>query len=258
MSIQPALQKDINPLIKNVKIAVASHELKTGAYSRWIQPDPSGKTNRELGINEYGCADAANLLYTIGHFPQAPQERAQWIETLQSLQNPKTGLFTEATHHPIHTTAHCIAALELFDAVPIHPLSDLAPYKTKEGLYGLLEGLRWKDSPWDNSHQGAGIFAAMNLSGEATPQWNRWYFDWFWQEADPETGLWRKGCVTAGPARRFEHMAGSFHYLFNHEYARMPLRYPEKMIDTCLDMYGFTRRSRRSNEKTDFLIGGAC
>ena len=33
------------------------------------------------------------------------------------------------------------------------------------------------------------------------------------------------------------HMAGSFHYLFNHEWAHMPLRYPEKMIDSCIEMY---------------------
>ena len=35
----------------------------------------------------------------------------------------------------------------------------------------------------------------------------------------------------------YYYMAGTFHYLFNHEYAHMPLRYPEKMIDSCIAMY---------------------
>ena len=49
--------------------------------------------------------------------------------------------------------------------------------------------------------------------------------------------MWRKGCV--GPVgihnqSHFPHLAGSFHYLFNHEHARRPLRYPEAWIDFCL------------------------
>lgn len=32
-------------------------------------------------------------------------------------------------------------------------------------------------------------------------------------------------------------MAGSFHYLFNHEYAHMPLRYPDKVIDSCIEIW---------------------
>ena len=33
------------------------------------------------------------------------------------------------------------------------------------------------------------------------------------------------------------HMAGSFHYLFNHEHAHMPLRYPDKVIDSCIELW---------------------
>lgn len=35
----------------------------------------------------------------------------------------------------------------------------------------------------------------------------------------------------------FPHLAGTFHYLFNHEYAHRKLRYPEQLIDTCLSIY---------------------
>lgn len=224
-------RKDITPLIENIKKAVKAHEISTGAYMRYTHSDEAQTAN------EYGCADAANILYTLGEFPQDVAERQLWVETLQNMQNPETGLFYEETHFPLHTTAHCIAALELFDARPKYPLKELAQYKTKEGLYGLLESLEWKDSPWNNSHKGAGIYAALTNAGEATAEWNDWYFDWFWEEADPETGMWRKGYADKNNPDVYQDMAGTFHYLFNHEHARRPLRYPEKMVDTCLHMY---------------------
>lgn len=240
--------KEISQIIENALQVVERHKLdKTGAYCRWLWQNEQG--NRELGCNEYGCADAANILYMTGRFPQEPAERAGWVETLQSLQHPDTGLFVEATHHQFHTTAHCIAALELFDARAKYPLTALQPYLQKEKLYQLLDSLDWAENPWTASHQGAGVFAAMVLQEPAAnAQWREWYFQWLWEEADPETGFWRKGVVKpilngdsfSGVRKEpsvFPHLASTFHYLFNHEYAHMPLRYPEKMIDTCLDIF---------------------
>ena len=243
------MKKDINALIDNIRSVVESHKIATGEYARWLwesEDDPG----RELGINPYGCADAANILYTIGDFPSESAEREKWIAALRNMQNKETGLYEERTHHTLHTTAHCLAALELFDAKPLHPLSGLDKYKTKEGLYDLLDNLRWKDSPWNNSHQGAGIYAALNIAEEATSEWNKWYFDWFWDEMCPESGMWRKDYATAGTVPIFNYMAGSFHYLFNHEHGKMPIRYPEKMIDACLDMY-----KNKEKELPDYFMG---
>lgn len=232
------MKKDINPLIQNVKRVVERHKLAPGAYARYtIDGILSNGQGRKMGVNEYGCADAANILYTIGAFPRDLEERKAWIETLQGMQDPETGLYMEGSHAHLHCTAHCLAALELFDAGCVHRLSALDEYRTKEGLVKFLEELPWKDAPWHGSHVGAGLYAAMNLAEEATPEWNNWYFDWLWEEADPETGLWRKDCVKY----LYHSMGGSFHYLFNVEHARMPIRYPDKMIDTCLKLYNEER-----------------
>jgi len=226
--------RDITGIIRRIQGVIATHDLGSGTYARWLWQDAEGR--RELGGNPYGCADAVNLLYTIGEFPQGAQ-RQGFIKNLQAMQNPQSGLFVERTHHAIHTTAHCIAALELLDARPLYPLRDLHPHLTLEGLQALLEGLDWLGDPWSQSHCGAGIYAAAVIAGEASAQWQAAYFDWLHREADPETGLWRKGFVMAqGAAPIYHHMAGSFHYLFNHEHAAMPLVYPDKMIDSCIDM----------------------
>lgn len=228
--------ENIQDIICAIRRTVERHKLADGRYCRWLWQD--GKGSRELGLNPYGCADAANILYSIGAFPKSPSERSEWVNTLQSMQSPETGLFHERTHYPIHTTAHCAAALELFDAKPLYPMSALEQYLEPGKLEAFLDELGWYDNPWTQSHNGAGLFVALNLSGEATPDWNRRYFDWLWREACPETGLWRKGFTTKeGTKPLYMHMAGSFHYLFNHEWAHMPLRYPEKMIDSCIAMY---------------------
>lgn len=238
---------DIQPIIDRAREVLATHELdRPGAYARWIWQNEEG--SRELGLNEYGCADAANILYMIGAFPQDPEERASWITVLQDFQDSATGLFNEATHHPYHTTAHCIAALELFDARPKHELAKLHRYLDRDELHEFLDGLHWENDPWIASHQGAGIYAALVLAGEASREWQDWYFAWLYDEADPQTGFWRKGHViptcqgdsfsgVLDAPTVFPHLAASFHYLFNHEYAHRPMHYPEAAVKTCLDIY---------------------
>ncbi len=226
--------RNIDNLVEIIYNTVMSHKLDEGKYARWLVNDEA--ETRNLNSSEYGCADAANILYTIGRFETDDAKRKAAVKELQSFQNPESGLFSEPTHHPFHSTAHCTGALQLFDAKPLYPLYALEEYRTKEGLYRLLEGLKWKTSPWNNSHQGAGIFAAFVNTDTAPLEWQEWYFDWLWNEADDKTGLWRKGYLEGG-APLYHSMGGSFHYLFNHEHARRPLRYPDKLIDTMIYLY---------------------
>jgi len=227
----------LDPIIDKVRATLKTHELdEPGKYARWIWQNK--EQSRDLGVNAYGCADALNILYTIGDFPSTEEERCGWIKNMQALQVPETGEFPEGTHFVLHTTAHCIAALELLDQKPLYPVKFVEKYLEKENLYHLLDHLDWLKSPWNNSHIGAGIYVSLVLSGMADSEWKKWYFDWLYQEADPETGMWRKGFVKApGTAPFLWHMAGTFHYLFNHEYEKMPLRYPEKLVDSCLDIF---------------------
>lgn len=227
---------DITHIIRHIHERVEAHRVAPGAYARWLVNNANG--TREMGVNPYGCADAANILYTIGAFPREADERAAWVRTLQGMQG-EDGLFHERTHHPIHTTAHCAAALELFDAAPARPCEALRPYQTPEGFRALMDGLDWSGRAWSESHKGAGIYVALNLTGAADRAWNDAYFRWFWDNTDPETGLWMRPLYLDIECRAplYYYMAGSFHYLFNHEYAHMPLRYPARMIDTCLALY---------------------
>jgi hypothetical protein len=228
---------DLTPWLASVLRAVERHRLAApGAYRRWTLPREGEPEAREP--DPYGCADAVNLLYTLGRLPGDPDERATLVGALVSLQDPETGLFREATHHGIHTTAHCVAALELFDARPLHPLRALEPLADPERVEPLLEALEWRSDPWHASHRGAGVYAALALIGRVSPEWEQRYFGWLERETDPETGLLRRGCIGTdalpGIETRFPHLAGTFHYLFNQEHARRPLPYPVALVDSCL------------------------
>ena len=220
---------NLDHLIEKIAHCVETHKLSEGCYARWLWGE-----DRNLGRNEYGCADAANILYTIGRFPSDPAERAEWVRNLQEMQSPETGLFVEPTHHTIHTTAHCSAALELFDAKPLYKCKDLEKYITKEGLYYLLEHeVDWQH-PWPQSHKGAGILVSLTNTDMVGLEWKDWYFDWMWEHSDTDNGFFFCGEEKQAPL--YEYMAGGFHYMFNHEAERRPLRYPEKIIDSCLKL----------------------
>ena len=224
---------NLQPLIEKILTVVENHRLDEGVYCRWLWQNEAG--DRELGKNEYGCADAANILYTIGHFPAEPEKRSHWVSALQSLQNPETGLFHERTHHTIHTTAHCVAALELFDAQPLYALKGLEKYLDHGEMEGLLSGLLWETNPWPQSHQGAGLYAALKITRMCDPAWEKAYFSWLRDHADPATGLGLRS--RRGTAPLAHQLYGWFHYFFNHEHAHEPIPYPDKIIDSCLDMY---------------------
>ena len=47
----------LDPLVEQIAKCIERHKLETGSYARWLWGE-----NRNLGRNEYGCADAMNLL----------------------------------------------------------------------------------------------------------------------------------------------------------------------------------------------------
>ena len=225
--------KRIDGLIEKIYGVVKSHYLGKGEYARYIWND--AENNREMGVNEYGCADAMNILYTINRFPVG-KERELALDALLSLQEKESGMFREKTHHPIHTTAHCTAAIELFDSTPRYRVKEMEPYFTKEGLDGLLDSLNWPDNPWPQSHQGAGVYVVGVLTNSVSLEWQEHYFETIYEKTDEEYGMSRKGTLHA-KASLAEHLFGWFHYMFNMEYAHRPLRYPERLIDTCIELY---------------------
>jgi hypothetical protein len=222
---------DISPFISALSDWLEAHRIAgpPGLYARYTSTRP------ELAglANPYGSADAANILYTINRMPRDPAGRAAWVRTLQNFQDPPTGQFREPTHATEHVTAHVIAALELFDARPKHPLAFLEPLKDRQALFRFLDSLNWSQ-PWATSHRPAGI-AASFLNAEAVGrEWFDWFFEWFNREADPATGMWRRGAALAAGRPAFDFVGGAFHIHFIYDALREPWPHPDKVIDFVL------------------------
>ena len=226
--------KNIDSLIEKIYRSVEKHYLGNGAYKRFLLQDE--KNTRSMDINEYGCADAINILYSINRLPKG-DEREKCIRALQGLQKKDSGLFEEKTHHFIHTTAHCIAALEIFDAEPLYPQREMLRFFTKEGISGLHEEVNWAGNPWGGSHLLAGAYVVGVLTDNVDSEWQSHYFSLLYDNTDPVYGMSRKGTIDPEKNNLHHHLNGWFHYMFNMEYAKRPLKHPEKLIDTCIMLY---------------------
>jgi len=222
---------DIQPIVDVAARVVDRHALGApGRYRRFAD---------DARCDPYGVADAANLLYTMARLPGRGAHREGMVQALRDLQG-LDGLWRESTHHPIHTTAHCVAALELFDARPARPLDALAPLREPAAMERFLDELAWVDDPWRASHQGAGLYSALVLAGEVDVAWQERWLAWIEREWDADSGLLREGAVHPDDADDpgvWDDVAGTFHYLFCFEHARRAPPHPEALIDTCLRVF---------------------
>lgn len=228
-----SFKHDLTEYVRFLEGRLPEYGVGDGLYQRHIMRTGHDTEGR---ADAYGTADAVNIMYTLGRLPEDPAGRKALADGIRSFQEADSGIFLDPTHSEIHTTAHCVAALELLDARPTNHLAFLRPLVEKDGeLEQFLDGLDW-GTPWPASHNGAGIYAALSITGEADAGWSDRYFAWLDTEVSPETGLWRRGAML--PMRvspgLFGNMAGSFHYHFNYVSARRPLPRPERVIDTCL------------------------
>lgn len=204
-----------------------------GSYTRHL--DKQGYDSSQP--DAYGVTGMANILYMLAEFPVEAAERRAWVESLQSFQDPETGIFRDQTHSDLHTTAHTIAAMELFEARPAHPLRFIEPMRTTEGLHQFLDQQDWT-TPWSTSHNPAGLAATVAISETFDHDWLADWLDWMDREVDPGTGLWRRGTMlpTDEYPGFFSNLGGAFHYHFVYEHLRQPWPYPDQVIDSCLTL----------------------
>ena len=226
---------NIDWFIQNTLDVIESHKVGPGDYARYLWQN--AKNDREMGSNPYGCADAANMLYTIGHFPEDEAERAAFVKNLLKFQDPETGLFYEHTHHTYHTTAHCAAAIELFDKRPAYPLTALKFLDDPNELRALIDALDWVNDPWPLSHQGAGVFAAKIICETPTIEWQNAYFEHLASHCDKKYGLGREGCIDISNKKLAHHLNGWFHYLFNFNHCHREIPHANTLVDTLIDQY---------------------
>lgn len=225
---------NIDNLIERFKNNVEAHKLESGKYARYITVPETGEKDTE--INAYGCADAANILYTVDAMPKSPEERKAFSDALKAFQDKETGLFDEGSHHPYHGTAHCMGALELFDEMPLYPIKGMDEFRDVSKIPAWLEGLNWSTCR-GSGHIGAGVFSSLYLEKTISLEWMDAFFGYLTDNADPDCGMNLKGMFAKNEAPVWLHMGDWFHFLFCFFAANRAFPYADKLVDSCLDMY---------------------
>ena len=193
-----------------------------GQYAR-----SPGQMTTEL----YGVSDMACILYTLESLHPSEKERAEWAAAFQAFQNRDTGWLIEKspTHTPLHNTAFALAAMQLLNLVPQHPLKMGPEYSDPKAF---LNTLNWRTAVYADSHKGAGIAAIFTLVPTlGTPKWFDEYFAACDSLFDPNNGLMGQDKPHDGDA---EQIGGTFHYSFLYQHFNRHMPYPVQRIDTVI------------------------
>jgi len=229
----------------------------------WVDSFKTNKINGEFSLirgkkkpSLYGICDMVfNLFITksIKNFLEIHENESNeiWIKKIQSYQDPKTGWFKDSylnykfrsplTGQWEHATAFAISALKLLEATPKYELEITKSLDTKEKVESWLKKVpEWGFFFWPGSHRGGGIGAIYATLGEKyypNEYFFDWYFDWLDKNADPEVGFWRLGWIHKFINRLTKHeLGGSIHYYWIYEFMNRPIPYPEKVIDSTLQL----------------------
>jgi len=190
----------------------------------------------------YGSCDMVYLLWTIGELEERTTEagRRQWARIIRDYQDAETGWWThgnETLHFKEHATAYATGALVLLGKRPLHPFHWKEEMTgSKEALDKWLSGIWW-DVVWVGSHQGGGVAASLDMTGEASDRWFNWYLDWLDNEVNPDTGLWQRAFYNRFYKKPMKNdLGGAAHFWWIYQERGRPLPYPEKVIDTVLGL----------------------
>lgn len=197
------------------------------------------------GPDLQASAAAVNLLYMMDILPGRNHERQEWVEYLQSGQDPETGLYPAGAEGSLPLTAACAAALYCFDCAPPHPPTDLMAFAESGALPDFFSGLEWCAEPEKSARKLGALFTILVLGGQVGPEWEERFFRWIDTEADEHTGLLRKQCLAPveldGHWTLLPYLNAHLYPLAACQYARHPHPLPWRLVDTALEVMEFHR-----------------
>ena len=134
------------------------------------------------------------------------------------------------------TTTMCQQALDALAAPPPPEHDWSSDYRTAKGIVNYLESLVW-DNPWRDSNPVMFVLSQLCHDAQRHQQPELLKIvdtalDWLDIHQSPKTGLWQ------GPyeVSLTNAMAATFHFTFYYSYRGRPLKYQERIIDSCLSL----------------------
>ncbi len=124
-------------------------------------------------------------------------------------------------------TAFCLQVLDALGEAA--PDTSLPGSWTDPGrMTAWIESLAWRD-PWLDSNR---VMFALSRASRSHPASLDAALDWLDAQQNKETGLWHgRGRVPLSYA-----MAASVHFTFYYTFRKRPVRYAERIVDSCLSL----------------------
>lgn len=208
-----------------------------GDYARRV-----GDNTREL----YGIADMACILYTIDELHPTESERQEWLEGLQSFQDPGSGylIALTASLSKVHNTAFAIGAMNLFEENlsngkrPEHRLRFARNFDAAESMERYVGSLNWETNVYESGENSIGLASAFaNVTDTVGPEWFAWLMNYFDTRFDPNNGMLGQDKPSGGDT---DQIGGTFHFAFFWEYFGRQMPFSDQRVDAILGLQGPT------------------
>lgn len=153
--------------------------------------------------------------------------------------NPPKGTKFDRVHLETHQTISVLPLLALCNVKPRYPLVFAQQYLRPRFLAAWLDQRDWREA-WNEGNKLLFVLQLLaylrdneNLAGaqERLDQ----VFAWLDAQVDPMTGLWG----TNGFVDSFRAMCGAYHQLLAYYHEERPIRFPERVVDSVLDLQCF-------------------
>lgn len=213
---------------------------RPGEYRMWAEGD----------VTLYASCFAAMSLNYIGALTTNQSARTDWVDYINSWQDPKTGLFVgpelrdvdlsnnthDLEHLKLHLTCQAIPALTALGEKPAGNIEFAHRFTERKYLLQWLKTRDWKRA-WleGNNLLFVGQLLIYLRDKESHPDAQSaldCYFEWLDFELDKNTNLWG----TNGYCTNFHAMCGGYHQLLCYYHEGRNLANPAGLIDTVLPL----------------------
>lgn len=179
------------------------------------------------------------------------RQRAEWVEYLQAHQDDD-GLFRDPVIFDQgwykgdpewcgrrHLSCHVVTALTCLGAVAKKPLRFLDPFLEPGGLVKWLETRDWERQPDFVGNEVLNVGTLLQYARDFQQDERcrpavRTLLDWMTtHHMSAQTGLWGR-LDAKNPRELSRAVQGGYHFWLLYFYDRVPIPYPERVIDSCL------------------------
>lgn len=191
-----------------------------------------------LGLELTNSLDRLNLFQkeaVIDYLQANVKHDGSFVDPLFNLKDSLSE-YHDLGYFQEETTTLCQQALDALSADPPPPRDWKSDHRVKRGISLYFEALDWQDA-WMDSNPVMFVLSQLCHDAERHQKQELLNYvdsalDWLDNHQSPDTGLWR------GPheVSLVNAMAATFHFTFFYRYRGRPIKYLEKIIDSCLSL----------------------